>query len=94
MNEGRLTGISDSQVRVVADKQVAQISADGKAIASISFELLDHQVDNLLRRLPGRRRLLDIDSCLASDSMADADDRVDLQLKGRNSPMLFLFGPG
>jgi len=50
--------------------------------------------DNLLRHFPGHRLLLDIDSCLASDSMADADDRVDLQLKGRNSPMLFLFGPG
>jgi len=30
----------DSQVRVVADKQVAQITADRKAIASISFEPL------------------------------------------------------
>jgi hypothetical protein len=42
--------------------------------------MLDHQVDNLLCRFPGHRRLLDIDSCLASDSVADADDRVDLQI--------------
>ena len=30
----------DSQVRVIADKQVAQITADRKAIPSISFEPL------------------------------------------------------
>jgi hypothetical protein len=55
--------------------------------------MLDHQVDDLLRRFPGHRRLLDIDSCLASDSMTDADERVDLQQKDCNGPMLFLFGP-
>lgn len=41
MNEERLTGVPDSQVRVIADKQVAQITADGKAIPSISFEPLE-----------------------------------------------------
>src|SRR5215470_13195908 len=35
-----LVGILDSQVRVIADKQVAQITADRKAISSISFEPL------------------------------------------------------
>src|SRR5262249_12544180 len=54
--------------------------------------MLDHQVDDLLRRFPGHLRLLDIDSCLASDSMADTYDRADLQLKGRSSPMPFVFG--
>src|SRR5262249_54501114 len=54
--------------------------------------MLDHQVDDLLRRFPGHLRLLDIDSCLASDSMADTYDRADLQLKGRSSPMPFFFG--
>jgi hypothetical protein len=54
-----------SQVRVVADKQVAQ-------------------VDNLLRGLTGHRLPLDIDSCLASDSMADADDHAD-QIGSRGS---------
>jgi len=32
-----LTGMPDSQVRVIADEQVAQITADRKAIPSISF---------------------------------------------------------
>jgi hypothetical protein len=54
--------------------------------------MLDHQVDNLLRRLTGHRLLLDIDSCLASDSMANVYDRTDLQLKGRSSPRPFVFG--
>ena len=54
--------------------------------------MLDHQIDNLLRRLTGHRLLLDIDSCLASDSMADVYDRTDLQLKGRSSPRPFVFG--
>jgi hypothetical protein len=36
VNDGRLTGMLDSQVRVIADKQVAQITADGKAIATSS----------------------------------------------------------
>ena len=40
MNDRRLTGILDSQVGVIADKQVAQIGADRKTIPSISFDPL------------------------------------------------------
>src|SRR5262245_18327608 len=36
----RLTGMLDSQVRVVAGKQIAQITADRKAIPSVSFQPL------------------------------------------------------
>jgi len=83
-----LVGILDSQVRVIADKQVAQITADRKALPPISFKPLqrtslmirtciDLGTDHLQCE---NQRLTRIDAapCLASDSMADAYDRADL----------------
>jgi hypothetical protein len=40
LTEDMLVGILDSQIPVIANKQVAQVTADRKAIASISFEPL------------------------------------------------------